>query len=296
MSRAVERLREFFARRGVSAGAGGLAALISANAVQAAPAGLAAAISAAALLGTAVSTTAVIAATKTIAMTTLQKTIITAALVAAAGAGIFETRQVAQLREQNQTLQQSQAPVAEQIQQLQRERDKQASQLASLREDNEQLNRNTAELLKLRGEIARLRDGVKHLDETKKTLAKLIQTSDDRMEMIAHYWAIQAKDLKSRVSKMPDKSIPELNLLSEAEWLSAAQNYDSMDDDEAFRRILNPNAEVKMVAHASRVRSQIQSARRSFYFGVRVKYASNESKRTIRRQAGGGVAGIRTAK
>jgi RNA polymerase sigma factor (sigma-70 family) len=50
VSRAVERLREFFANRGVSVGAGGLAAIISANAVQAAPAGLAAAISSAAAL------------------------------------------------------------------------------------------------------------------------------------------------------------------------------------------------------------------------------------------------------
>ena len=45
VSRAVERLREFFAKRGVSVGAGGLVAAIAANAVQAAPAGLAAAIS-----------------------------------------------------------------------------------------------------------------------------------------------------------------------------------------------------------------------------------------------------------
>jgi RNA polymerase sigma factor (sigma-70 family) len=50
VSRAVERLREFFAKRGVSVGAGGLAAVIAANAVQAAPAGLAATIASAAVL------------------------------------------------------------------------------------------------------------------------------------------------------------------------------------------------------------------------------------------------------
>jgi RNA polymerase sigma factor (sigma-70 family) len=42
--RALDRLREFFTRRGVAVGAGGLAAALSANAVQAAPAGLAAAV------------------------------------------------------------------------------------------------------------------------------------------------------------------------------------------------------------------------------------------------------------
>ena len=39
VSRAVERLREFFAKRGVTVGASGLVVVISANAVQAAPVG-----------------------------------------------------------------------------------------------------------------------------------------------------------------------------------------------------------------------------------------------------------------
>src|ERR1039458_5253444 len=70
VSRAVERLREFFSKRNVTIGASGLVVLISANAVQSAPVGLAATISAAAVLaGTAVHTSTVIAATKTIAMT-----------------------------------------------------------------------------------------------------------------------------------------------------------------------------------------------------------------------------------
>ena len=50
VSRAVERLREFFSKRGVTVGASGLVVLISANAVKAAPAGMAAAISTAVLL------------------------------------------------------------------------------------------------------------------------------------------------------------------------------------------------------------------------------------------------------
>ena len=47
VSRAVERLREFFSKQKIAIGAGGLAVLISANAVQSAPVGLAATISAA---------------------------------------------------------------------------------------------------------------------------------------------------------------------------------------------------------------------------------------------------------
>jgi RNA polymerase sigma factor (sigma-70 family) len=106
LGRAVERLREFFAKRGVTVGASGLVVVISANAVQAAPAGLAGTLSTAAVL---VGTTLTTTATKVIVMTTLQKTLIAASLAAAiigTGIGIYEARQVSTLRAQVQTLQQ----------------------------------------------------------------------------------------------------------------------------------------------------------------------------------------------
>lgn len=160
VNRAVEKLREFLSKRKIMIGASGLAVLISANAVQAAPVGLTAAISAAAIWpGTAVKTSTVIAATKTIAMTTLQKTLVTATVAVLAGAGIYETRQASQLRDQIQMLQQQQAPMAEQIQQLQRERDDATNRVVGLQIENEQLrsNPNETELLKLRAEVTRLR-------------------------------------------------------------------------------------------------------------------------------------------
>ena len=158
VSRAVERLRELFAQRGVKVGAGGLAVVISANAVQAAPVGLAVTIStAAALAGTAVSTSTVIAATKTIAMTTLQKTLITATLAVVTGAGIYEARQAAQLREQNQTLRQQQVPLAGQVQELRDEKNNAANRLAALADELEKAKGDSSELLKLRAEVTRLR-------------------------------------------------------------------------------------------------------------------------------------------
>ena len=130
VSRAVERLRESFAKRGLTLGAVGLTAAISANAVQAAPVGLAVTISAAAVLAAAtLATTAAVtasatatvtaAATKTIAMTVLQKAAIATLLATAVGTGIYEVHHAAQRREQNQarqpeqTAQSRSAPVAE---------------------------------------------------------------------------------------------------------------------------------------------------------------------------------------
>ena len=158
VSRAVERLREFFAKRGVAIGASGLVVVISANAVQAAPAGLAVTIStAAALTATAISTSTAIAATKTIAMTTLQKTLIGAALAAAIGTGIYEARQAWRLREQVQALQRQQLALTEQTQQLRNEREEASRRLTALLQENERFRGETAELPKLRGEVARLR-------------------------------------------------------------------------------------------------------------------------------------------
>src|SRR5881396_3155975 len=59
VSRAVEQLREFFAKRGVTVGASGLVVVMSANAVQAAPVGLATSVS------TTAATTALSTATAT---------------------------------------------------------------------------------------------------------------------------------------------------------------------------------------------------------------------------------------
>jgi RNA polymerase sigma factor (sigma-70 family) len=76
--RAVERLREFFAKRGVTVGTSGLVVVISANAVQAAPVGLVLTIStaAAAIAGTTFATSVT-----TIAMISLKKTLIMAGLI-----------------------------------------------------------------------------------------------------------------------------------------------------------------------------------------------------------------------
>ncbi len=178
VSRAVEKLREFFAKKKITVGAGSLGILISANAVQAAPAGIVAAISAAALAGTAIATTStIIAATKTIAMTTLQKTVITATVTVLACAGIYQARQAAQLRGQVQTLQQSQTPLAEQTEQLQRERDGATNRLAAMAEDIAKIKSNNSELLKLRGDIGVLHNQLSELENLRlKSAANHLQS------------------------------------------------------------------------------------------------------------------------
>ncbi len=156
VNRALEKMRKFFARRGVTISSAAIAGTISANSAHAAPAGLAAIVSTNVFSGTTLTTAAVVAATKAIAMTTLQKAIVTAALVATVGAGVFEAHQNSESQKQIQNLQQQQNSLNEQFAQLQSERDDATNQLGGLIAENDRLksNSNERELLKLRGEVA----------------------------------------------------------------------------------------------------------------------------------------------
>lgn len=233
VSRAVERLREFFTKRGVPVGASGLVGVISANAVQAAPIGLTAAITAAAALaGTTTITIATATATKAIVMTTLQKTLITATLVAAAGTGIYEARRVSQLQTQVQSLQQQQAPLVEQIQQLTRDREDATKKLAVLLGENEQLKRNTAQLPKLRGEVARLLNASLELMKSKATDA------NDPIEIVLKSWGDRVKLIKQRFERWPGKKTPELELLTDRDWLNEMASRE-LETEEDYREAMS---------------------------------------------------------
>jgi RNA polymerase sigma factor (sigma-70 family) len=176
--RALEKLRKSLARQGITTSTAALFIALSANAVQAAPVGLAATISALAVMaGPALSTTTAIAAAKTIAMTTLQKALITATLAAAVGTGIYETRQVSNLRERVQTLEQQQAPLAAQIQKLEQERNDATNQLALMSEATSRANSNTIELLRLRSAVGTLRQRTNELGKLLQDTAAANQTS-----------------------------------------------------------------------------------------------------------------------
>jgi RNA polymerase sigma factor (sigma-70 family) len=216
VSRAVEKLGEFFSKRGVSVGAGGLAIVISASAVQSAPVGLASTISAAAVLaGTAVKTSTIIAATKTIAMTTLQKTLVTATIAVAAGAVIYAF----QLQNQIRLLQQQQTSLTEQIQQLQQERDNAKNQLAALQQENEQLNANETELLKLRGEVTLLRRQQNVSAPTKSETNNLAHAETTSIHVRIKFISLPSEDLQAfGVSWMSDAGGGKTGFLTEQQF------------------------------------------------------------------------------
>jgi myosin heavy subunit len=209
--------------------------------VQAAPAGLAGALSNAALAGATLATTATVTAAKTIAMTTLQKSIIGATLAVAVGTGIYEAHQASDSRSQLQTLQQQQGPLAEQIEQLTRERDAAASKLAalqndlaSLQSDYARLRRDAAELAMLRGEVTRLRALEQQMGQSKASPA----VRDDPFTQSVLAMTQRAGELNGHLQRMPDKKIPELQLLTENDWLSVAKDV-SLQSETEVRQALS---------------------------------------------------------
>jgi RNA polymerase sigma factor (sigma-70 family) len=154
VSRAVERLREFFSKRGVAIGGSGLVLLISANAIQASPAGLAAAITASAfggsVVGAAVSThlalSWIIMKTTTI--------IITGAAIAATATFLILHQKAKHLETQNQSLITAQAKASP---------DQNAA--PALAQDNHDTTPATDpnEVLRLRGQVGELRQQTNEL-------------------------------------------------------------------------------------------------------------------------------------
>jgi hypothetical protein len=159
ISRAVEKLREFFAKRGVSIGGSGLAVVISANAVQAAPVGLAVTISSVATDGTVLATTV---ASKT-ALSAISwfnskslAAVVASALVAGTATYFTQERESIRLRAENGDLAARQAS-------LTRERDTALSAATASSAELERLRNDKNELLRLRGEVAQLRRRVSSL-------------------------------------------------------------------------------------------------------------------------------------
>jgi hypothetical protein len=90
-------------------------------------------------------------------MTTIQKTLITVALIASVVAGIYEAKENVQARAEVRTLQQQQAPLAGQIQQMQMQHERDTNMVAWLKGELAKNEKNNMELLKLRGEVSLLK-------------------------------------------------------------------------------------------------------------------------------------------
>jgi RNA polymerase sigma factor (sigma-70 family) len=155
VSRALEKLRQQLARRGITSPAAGLSTVIMANAVQAAPAGLAVSIAGSALASAAAGSVASLGILKGTTLAKLTLGIAGAVLVGVVSALLFREHQTqSRLRGENQALQ-------DQIRQLDRlalENGLLSNQLVEAKGAREKFpEEQFRELLRLRGEVGVLR-------------------------------------------------------------------------------------------------------------------------------------------
>jgi RNA polymerase sigma factor (sigma-70 family) len=154
VGRALQKLELLLKRRGVTLSASALAATLATQAVTAAPAGMALSISSVALAGAASSGGVTLTIIKIMSMTKLKIVIVGAIVVAGVGIPLVMHQQSQnKLRAANEALRQK----SEEVNQLAAEKERLASLAARATPAQPSANDPSREVLKLRGEVGRLR-------------------------------------------------------------------------------------------------------------------------------------------
>jgi RNA polymerase sigma factor (sigma-70 family) len=231
VSRALNRLRRDLARRGLAASMGGLSAALAANSIAAAPVELAEILSTTALSSAAGTSSIVVAAGKMIAITTMQKSMITAAVLVAVGLGVYQANQSARLKsevaELNQRARKTSAPPGDDSR---KELENALGKLAALQRENQTLKRGVEEIPRLRGELARALQNMREL-------SKLAAGQNDPFVREALQWKANEARLRQLFEDRPDQRIPEMQLVDNEAWLNHAKSVD-FDSESGVRKAL----------------------------------------------------------
>jgi hypothetical protein len=154
-------------------------------------------------------------------MTTLQKAIIGVTFALAVGINLYQGRHNSKLRDRLQTAPRQLAQLAEQARQLTDERDSTLQTVETLRaEQQERVNRDTAEEVRLRGEMARLRTNAQEIARLK------AKANSDSNDPAVKSWTERVKRLKELVERTPEARIPEFQFLTTEDWLLAKGDND----------------------------------------------------------------------
>ena len=241
VTRALDKLRGVLGGRGVELTVTTLATALAAQAVTAAPAGLAVSVAAASMTAAA-DTGMAFTLLKLMAATKLKTSIISAIVIASLAAPLIVQRQAqARLREQDEALRIQTIQLA----QLQVDSKRLSNRVAQARSSLALSKEEFSELLKLRGEIGLLRksagiqvsptpapSGTELLSEIEKESARRVNL------------------LKQWLEANPSQKIPELQFVSENNWIDAVYPR-QLETEEEYRRamsLVRANAEMVVMS------------------------------------------------
>jgi RNA polymerase sigma factor (sigma-70 family) len=236
VGRALDKLRELLAQRGVTSTSTALVTILSSQAVTAAPAGLAVNIAGAALSSAATGTSTGLTFLKIMTMTKLKLGAIGALVVTGAAAPLVLQHQ-AQLKlvDENLTLRQQYGALAARLAPLAVENQRLSNLVAQAKTSQSVQNDRTNELLRLRAEVARLRSDTRESGKG----GRADNPNDAAIEATAEMLAARATQLKQRLEQMPNLKIPELQFIKEKDWLDAVSNLKQLETEEDFRKALS---------------------------------------------------------
>ena len=211
VSRALDKLRTFLSRRGVTLTATALATTLTTESVIAAPAGLAVSVTAASL-SAATGTGTILTLLKFMATTKLKTGIVSVIVVASVVTPLVVQHQAqARLRDQDEALRQG----ADQLAKLQADNEQLSKRLAAAKNSRPPSNDQLSELMRLRGEVGRLRRDMQELAQA--TTAAPSRT--DKLASMAERYSQRINEMKQFLDTNPSERIPELQFMTDADWL-----------------------------------------------------------------------------
>jgi hypothetical protein len=138
------------------------------------------------------------------------------------------------LRSENDVLRQW----AEQVAPLEAENARLAKIIAELPRQTAARDDSSNEVLRLRGEVARLREDSRELARLKAAGTAPTPAVDNSFDAAAQNLATRAAQLRARLEHAPQMKIPEMQFLTERDWLNAGGSVKQLENDDDYRRAL----------------------------------------------------------
>lgn len=236
VDRALEKLHGLLAKRGVTSTSTALVLILGTHSIAAAPAGMAVGIAAAAIASSAAASGGTLTILKLMAMSKLKIGLIGA--VVAAGVAtplIIQNQSQAKLRAENQELRQQNAQLADQITPLTAENVRLSNLVAKATEFQSAQHNQSSDLLRLRGEVARLRQDANDPTRNRGTDGSADPEFKDAFEKLAQ----RATQLRQALEQHPERKIPELRFLADKDWLDAVARADKLENEDNFRQAMS---------------------------------------------------------
>src|SRR5437762_4513495 len=232
VERALDKLRAQLARKGVTSTAAALALLLAGNAVSATPAGFVATLTSASFASATLGTGITLTLLKFMAATKLKTGVISAIVVASVVTPLMVQHQAqARLRVQDEALRDR----TDRLTRLHEENERLSNRFAQANKFSALSNEQFSELLRLCGEVGRLRMDLRELEQAK-TNAPM--SRNEVLASMANFYSERVNQLKQLLETNPSEEIPELEFLTDRDWLWLAGRK-MPDTEDGYRRAMS---------------------------------------------------------